>query len=73
MSKKDKSGSNGQASTFTRVVEGHTCSICERPVNEWPMAFRGDAECSIVCKKKAAHERADLAPELPEVQMGADE
>lgn len=31
-----------------------TCVTCERPVDEWPMAFRGDRACCVVCEKAAA-------------------
>ena len=49
-----------------------TCTSCQRPVDDWPMAFRGDDQCSVICRKRAEREAVVTEP-VPEVTMGADE
>lgn len=46
------------------------CPICGKPRSAWPMAFRGDVVCSVVCTRRAsvqplASASATAVPDLP--------
>lgn len=51
----------------------HTCTECGRPVSEWPMAFRGDPQCSVLCQKAAENKQVSIPEEQPLITMTADE
>jgi hypothetical protein len=33
-----------------------SCTVCHSPVSQWPMVFRGDPQCSVICRKSAESE-----------------
>lgn len=50
------------------------CKTCGRDVSVWPMAFRGDDYCSVICDKASRNGKKPKKPKKKAlIQMGADE
>lgn len=45
-------------------MSDRVCTECNRPVEDWPMCFKGDPQCSDLCRKAAQNKPAsELAEE----------
>lgn len=72
-----------EGSGFAERESQKRCKTCDRNVQDWPMAFRGDDYCSVLCEKYKGpkdapkEEPKEMKKKKPKkkalIQMGADE